>query len=102
MVDARWNDPVQLYEAKVIREEFSNALLHSPLYENNPSASQKLMQAWTDRWSARFGDATEVWIEVPARRVNHVDNPTGHAVLCWQVFNPEFGGVLCFVPFSAS
>ena len=31
-----------------------------------------------------------------------MQNPTGHAVLCWSVFNSEFNGVYCFVPFTAA
>jgi hypothetical protein len=42
-----------------------------------------------------------VWIEIPDRKINAVQNPTGHAVLCWSVFNGESNGVYCFVPFTA-
>jgi hypothetical protein len=38
----------------------------------------------------------------PEAKVNPVQNPTGHAVLCWSVFNSEFNGVYCFVPFTAA
>jgi hypothetical protein len=54
------------------------------------------------RWISRHGDSPDVWIEVPEARVNPVQNPIGHAALCWSLFNSEFNGVYCFVPFTAA
>ena len=49
-----------------------------------------------------FGDAAVAWIEIPDERVNHVDNPTGHSVLCFSTFHSAYNGVFCFVPFDAA
>ena len=53
-------------------------------------------------WTARFGDKPEIWIEIPEAKVNHVSNPTGHAVLCWSTFYPDFNGVFCFIPYEGT
>jgi hypothetical protein len=45
------------------------------------------------RWISRHGDSPDVWIEVPEARVNPVQNPIGHAALCWSLFNSEFNDV---------
>jgi hypothetical protein len=102
MVDARWNDRTQHYEARVIRHVFSNALRNSPLYENDAAAFQKAQQIWISKWINSFGDIPEAWIEVPDVRVNQTVNPTGHAVLCWSTFYPDFNGVFCFIPFQGA
>jgi hypothetical protein len=101
MVEARWNGQTQQYEARVIREVFSDALRHSPLYQNDDEAYQAAKKIWMRDWTANYGDAAEVWIEIPEARINRAPNPTGHSVLCWSVFSPAFNGVFCFVPFSA-
>src|SRR5579872_1246823 len=41
VVESRWNDRMQQYEAKVVRDMFSNALRNSPLYINDPEAFRK-------------------------------------------------------------
>jgi hypothetical protein len=58
--------------------------------------------AWVNRWITKYGESLYVWIEIPAAKVNPVQNPTGHAVLCWSIFNSEFNGVFCFIPFQAA
>ena len=102
MVDAEWNDQTQHYKAKVTREKFSNSLGRPILSQEDEDAQQAAKSAWMRRWISRFGDTTDVWIEIADAKVNPVQNPTGHAVLCWSVFNVEFNGVYCFVPFTAA
>ena len=80
MVESRWNGRTQHYEAKVVRDAFSNALRNSPLYEKDP----------------------EAWIEIPDARIDQANNPTGRAVLCWSTFYPDFNGVFCFIPFQGA
>jgi hypothetical protein len=88
MVESRWNGRTQHYEAKVVREIFSNALRNSPLYEKDPAAFQSARQIWLSKWLASFGDVPEAWIEIPDARINQASNPTGRAVLCWSTFTP--------------
>ena len=102
MVEARWNAKTQHYEARVIRDVFSNALRRSPLYQDDDRAYQVARKTWMSNWFASFGEAAEVWIEIPEARINRSQNPTGHSVLCWSIFYPVFNGVFCFVPFSAA
>jgi hypothetical protein len=92
MVESRWNDEAQHYEAKVIRDVFSNALRSSVLYKGNFASYEKAKYVWISKWMTRFGDKGEAWIEVPGSRVNLVPNPTGHSVLCWSTFYPDFNG----------
>lgn len=98
MVDSRLNPTTKQYEAKVVRERFQNALQYSILYEHDGKASEATSRVWTMSWIERFGDISEVWIEIPQERINSIDNPTGHAVLCWSVWYSDFNGVFCFVP----
>lgn len=102
MVDAIWNDRTQHYEARVVREKFSNSLGRPILSQEDEDAQQAAKSAWIKRWFSRYGDKADVWIEISDAKVNAVQNPTGHAVLCWSVFNAEFNGVYCFVPFTAA
>lgn len=102
MVESRWNSHTRHYEARVVREVFSNALRSSPLYETGPVAFQKAQRIWISKWIAAYGDVPATWIEIPEARINPTDNPTGHAVLCWSTFNPYFNGVFCFIPFLAA
>ena len=102
MVDAKWNDRTQRYEARVMREKFSNALGRPILSQEDEDARQAAKSAWMKRWVSRYGDRTDVWIEISDAKVNPAPNPTGHAVLCWSVFNTEFNGVYCFVPYTAA
>jgi hypothetical protein len=102
MVEARRNSKTRHYEAKVVREVFSNALRGSQLYSSDNDAYRAALSVWLKNWMSSYGDVPEVWIEIADARVNHVDNPTGRAVLCWTAFWGESNGVFCFVPFSAS
>jgi hypothetical protein len=102
MVESRWNGRTQHYEAKVVREVFSNALRNSPLYEKDPAAFQSARQIWLSKWITSFGDIPEAWIEIPDARINQANNPTGRAVLCWSTFYPDFNGVFCFIPFQGA
>jgi hypothetical protein len=102
LVEARWNEHTQHYEAKVTRERFSNALGQPVLSHEDDEAFQAARSAWMKHWITKYGDNPGVWIEVPQAKVNPVQNPTGHAVLCWSVFNSESNGVYCFVPFVAA
>jgi len=102
MVEARWDAKTQHYEARVIRDVFSAALRHSPLYQNDDEAYQAARKIWMTNWTRNYGEAAEVWIEIPEARINRAQNPTGRSVLCWSVFSPVFNGVFCFVPFSAA
>jgi hypothetical protein len=102
MIEAMWNDQTQHFEAKVTRERFSPGLQKPILNPEGDEAFQKAKDAWIRRWIARFGDKPDVWIEIPDRKINAVQNPTGHAVLCWSLFNGESNGVYCFVPFTAT
>jgi hypothetical protein len=102
MVESRWNTETQRFEALVKREVFSNALRSSVLYANDNEAFAAAKRVWIRIWINRFGDTPETWIEVPESRVNHIQNPTGRAVLCWSTFFPNFNGVFCFVPFTAA
>ena len=102
MVASRWNDQTQHYEARVIREVFSSALRNSVLYGKDLESYEKAKLVWIRNWTARFGDRPEAWIEIPEAKVSHVANPTGHAVLCWSTFYPDFNGVFCFIPFEAA
>lgn len=101
MVASRWNDQTGHYEARVIRDVFSNALRNSVLYERDLASYEKARLVWVRNWIARFGDRPEAWIEIPEAKVNHVPNPTGHAVLCWSTFYSDFNGVFCFIPYQA-
>lgn len=101
VVESRWNDRMQQYEAKVVRDMFSNALRNSPLYINDPEAFRQAQRVWLSKWLAAFGDVAETWIEIPEARVNPAYNPTGRAVLCWSIFYPDFNGVFCFIPYQA-
>jgi hypothetical protein len=40
--------------------------------------------------------------DIPGAKLNAIQYPTGHAVLCWSIFNSEANGVYCFVPFTAA
>jgi hypothetical protein len=98
MVDSRLNPATKQYEAKVVREKFQNALQHSILYEHDSKAFEDASRIWAKSWIERFGDISDVWIEIPQERTKLIDNPTGRAVLCWSVWYSEFNGVFCFVP----
>jgi hypothetical protein len=98
MVESRWDDRTRHFEAKVIRDVFGNALRNS----GSSVTREGARYVWMWNWVARFGDTPEIWIEIPEARVNHAANPTGHAVLCWSNFLPNFNGVLCFIPYQAS
>ena len=102
MVESRWNSQTQHYEARVVREVFSNALGKSPLYESDVAAFQKAQRIWVSKWIAAYGDVAEAWIEIPEARINLTNNPTGHAVLCWSTFYPDFNGVFCFIPYQGA
>ena len=102
MVESRWNAETQRYEARVMRDVFSNALRSSPLYVNDAEAFQKAQGIWISKWITAYGDVPETWIEIPEARINPTYNPTGRAVLCWSTFYPEFNGVFCFIPFHAA
>jgi hypothetical protein len=102
MVESRWNSKAQHYEAEIRRDVFSNALQNSPLYEGDTVAFQAAKRDWISRWMVAFGDVSEVWIEIPDARINWTINPTGHAVLCWSTFYPDFNGVFCFIPFQGA
>jgi hypothetical protein len=102
MVDHRWNDQARRYEARVTPQVFSNALRRPTISQPDEDAVAAAISAWMQRWAARYGESSEVWIEIPDSRVSRINNPTGLAVLCWSVFNREFNGVYCFVPFSAA
>jgi hypothetical protein len=71
------------------------------LYERDLANYEKAKLIWIRNWIARFGDSSEAWIEIPEAKVNHVPNPTGHSVLCWSTFYPDFNGVFCFIPYQA-
>ena len=102
MVKSRWNDQTLHYEAKVIREMFSNALQSSLLYRHDQAAFQAAKRIWLSKWITAYGDVPEAWIEIPDARINQTNNPTGRAVLCWSTFYPDFNGVFCFIPFQAA
>jgi hypothetical protein len=102
MLESRWNGRSQHYEARVVRELFSNALKKSPLYENDLPAFRTARQVWLSKWITSFGDVAEAWIEIPEARINRTVNPTGRAVLCWSTFYPDFNGVFCFIPFQSA
>ncbi len=101
MVDARWNDWTQHYEARVTRERFGTTLRTRFSQEDN-EADEAAKSAWMQRWITKYGDRPDVWIEIPGVKLNTIQNPTGHAVLCWSIFNSESNGVYCFVPFTAA
>jgi hypothetical protein len=102
MVDARWNDRTQHHEARVDRETFSDGLGRPTLSQEDNEAYEAARSAWMKHWTTKYGHNPYVWIEIPEAKINPVQNPTGHAVLCWSVFNSEFNGVYCFVPFTAA
>ena len=102
MVDAGWNDRTQHHEARADREIFSDALGRPTLSLEDNEAYQTARRAWMKHWITRYGHNPYVWIAVPEAKINPVQNPTGHAVLCWSVFNRKFNGVYCFVPFTAA
>jgi len=102
MVEARWNDRTRHYDARVAREKFANSLGRPISSREDEDAYQSARSAWMKRWISRYGDSPDVWIEVPEARVNPVQNTTGHAVLCWSVFNTELNSVYCFVSFTAA
>ncbi len=49
MVDSRWNAWTKRYEARVVRDMFSNALRSSPLYEKDMAAFQKAQGIWMSK-----------------------------------------------------
>jgi hypothetical protein len=102
MVESRWNDETQHYEARVVRDVFSNALRSSVLYEADLAGYEKARRIWIASWIGRFGDELAAWIQIPPTRVNQVSNPTGHAVLCWSTFYQDFNGVFCFIPYRGA
>ena len=102
MVEARWNDQTRHFGARVTRESFGSGLQNPIVSPEDNEAFQAAKDAWTRRWIAKFGDDPDVWIEIPDHKINAVQNPTGHAALCWSVFNGESNGVYCFVPFTAA
>ena len=102
MVEARWNDRTLHYEAMVAREAFVSVPGKPIRSQQDDEAFQVARNAWTARWSDRYGETSSVWIEVPEAKINPVHNPTGHAVLCWSLFNAEFNGVFCFIPYQAA
>jgi hypothetical protein len=102
MVDSRWNGDTQHYEAKVVRDVFSNALRNNIFYENDTEAFNAALRVWIDSWIRTYGDVPETWIEIPEARVNSTYNPTGHAVLCWSTFYSDFNGVFCFIPYQGA
>jgi hypothetical protein len=100
MAEARWNDQTQHFEARVTRERFGIGLQSPVLSPEVNEALEAAKDAWIQRWIAKFGDKPDAWIEIPDRKINAVQNPTGRAVLCWSLFNSESNGVYCFVPFT--
>ena len=80
----------------------ANALQNASRYDDDKETYLAARGIWIQNWVRKFGDVSAVWIEVPDERVNHVDNPTGHPVLCWSTFHDAFNGVFCFVPFDAA
>jgi len=96
MVESRWNGRTQHYEAKVVRDDFINALRN----ENDDVAG--LSKAWIRKWITAYGDLAEIWVEVPEERVNSTYNPTGRPVLCWSPHFSNFNGVLCFIPYQGA
>ena len=102
MVESRWNDRTRHYEARVVRDVFSNALRNSPLYVDDIDAFQEARWIWISKWITDYGDVPEIWIEIPEARINLANNPTGHAVLCWSTFYPDFNGVFCFIPYQGT
>jgi hypothetical protein len=102
MVEATWNDRTRHYEARVMRENFSSGLGRQILSAEDDDAFQAAKIAWTERWVRTYGDRHDVWIEIPDATVNPVQNPTGHAVLCWSLSNSQNNGVYCFMPFIAA
>jgi hypothetical protein len=67
--------------------------------QEDNEADSAARSAWMSRWITTYGDIGNVWIEIPEAKVNPVENPTGHAVLCWSIYNSQFNGVYCFIPF---
>ena len=102
MVEAKWNDLARHYEARVVREIFSKSLPLpiSSREDNEPYEAAK--GVWMERWISKFGNTPDAWIDIPEAKINRTHNPTGHAVLCWSIFNSESNGVFCFIPFSAA
>jgi hypothetical protein len=100
MVDSRWNVQTQHYEARVVRDVFSNALRNSVLYENDAAAYQQAERVWISKWITAYGNVADTWIEIPEARINPTYNPTDRAVLCWSTFYPDFNGVFCFIPYQ--
>jgi hypothetical protein len=98
MVASRWNDLTHHHEANVEREKFVYRPSRPALSQEDENAYEGARGAWTAQWVRRYGNADNVWIEVPDDKINAVPNPTGHSVLCWSVF----AGVYCFVPFVAA
>jgi len=81
---------------------FGNAPRSSALHEGAAAANEKAIYVWMWNWTSRFGDSPEVWIQIPEAKISHVPNPTGHSVLCWSAFRPDFNGVLCFIPYDGT
>ena len=62
MVEARWNDQAQHFEARVMRETFGSGLQNPILSPEDNEAFQAAKDAWIRRWIAKFGDNPDVWI----------------------------------------
>ena len=101
MVDSRWNDQTRHFEAKVTRDLFGN-VRRPASDEGEFGADKNARYVWMWNWISKFGEKSEVWIEVPEAKVSDVVNPTGHAVLCWSAFHPDSNGVFCFIPYQGT
>ena len=55
MVEARWNDRTQHYEAQVTRERFSTTTWKRMLSEESREAYQAARSAWMRQWLSRYG-----------------------------------------------
>jgi len=60
MVEAIWNDRTRHYEARVMREKFSNALDKPIVSQEDEAAHQTAKSAWMKRWIAKYGDTPDV------------------------------------------
>ena len=100
MVASRWNDQTSHFEASVVRDLFAKALGGTASDGKDSEVHERARYVWMRNWINKFGDKSEVWIEIPEAKISNVTNPTGHSVLCWSAYRPDFNGVLCFIPYQ--
>ena len=94
---SRFNQDTNHFEAFIDRDKYYKSI---SIYDS------VIVNDWNDTWIKNYGDISSMWISIPNKRVKiEVNNPTGHAILCWTPYlsgsaqEPDGDkGVYCFIP----